>query len=335
MKILEIYQSDGYNPKKVASTNLGEWAGPCPACGGEDRFRVWPEKDKFWCRGCNKKGDAIQYLRDFKSMSYQEACAYLGKEPKQRQFTSRSIRPVLTGWKPKDTGAPPVTWQEKAKSFLDQSVDCLFSQQGAPIRKWLNTEKGISDETIKKVSLGLNMTDLYFTHSAWGLHEEKNQQVNEKKIWLSRGTVIPCLIDDSVHRLRVRRAKSGDGPRYVIVSGSSSAPMIIGQGKSVIVVESELDGILLNQDVGDLCGVVALGSAQAKPDARADRILQTAEKILLSLDADEAGGKASWTFWRDTYGDKVRRWPCIQGKDPSEARLNGLNLRDWLQAGLL
>ena len=38
-----------------------EWAGPCPKCGGEDRFRVWPEAGNsgtgsFWCRQCGWKG---------------------------------------------------------------------------------------------------------------------------------------------------------------------------------------------------------------------------------------------------------------------------------------
>ena len=29
--------------RKVAATNGGEWAGPCPFCGGDDRFRLWPQ----------------------------------------------------------------------------------------------------------------------------------------------------------------------------------------------------------------------------------------------------------------------------------------------------
>ena len=32
--------------KKVASTKGGEYAGPCPFCGGRDRFRVWPNADQ-------------------------------------------------------------------------------------------------------------------------------------------------------------------------------------------------------------------------------------------------------------------------------------------------
>lgn len=37
---------------KVAASNGGEWAGPCPFCGGKDRFRVQPEKNRWLCRGC-------------------------------------------------------------------------------------------------------------------------------------------------------------------------------------------------------------------------------------------------------------------------------------------
>ena len=53
--------------KYVATTDKGEWAGPCPVCGGRDRFRVWPNADKphFWCRdtdggkGCDFQGDCF------------------------------------------------------------------------------------------------------------------------------------------------------------------------------------------------------------------------------------------------------------------------------------
>jgi hypothetical protein len=56
--------------------------------------------------------------------------------------------------------------------------------------------------------------------------------------------------------------------------------------------------------------------------------------ILVSLDTDEAGAKAAWGFWPDTYGVNVKRWPTVKGKDPSEAMANGLNLRDWVVIGI-
>ena len=103
---------------------------------------------------------------------------------------------------------------------------------------------------------------------------------------------------------------------------------------AAVIVESELDGLLLNQEAGDLAAVVAMGSAQAKPDAITHEALTKAEMILIALDNDDAGAKASWHFWPETYGAKVKRWPPIRGKDPSEAWRNGLNIRSWVLAGL-
>jgi len=66
--------------KKVANTNGGEYCGVCPACGGEDRFRVWPEKGRYWCRMCHCSGDSIQFLRDFHGYSFKDACRAIGRE---------------------------------------------------------------------------------------------------------------------------------------------------------------------------------------------------------------------------------------------------------------
>jgi hypothetical protein len=58
-----------------------EYHGPCPFCGGTDRFTVWPEQGetgRYWCRQCNWKGDAIQLLRDRDGLSFMEAKRSLG-----------------------------------------------------------------------------------------------------------------------------------------------------------------------------------------------------------------------------------------------------------------
>ena len=63
--------------KKVASTGGGEYAGPCPFCGGRDRFRVQPEKGRWWCRGCSdgpRWQDAIGYVRRREGLGFAEAC---------------------------------------------------------------------------------------------------------------------------------------------------------------------------------------------------------------------------------------------------------------------
>jgi hypothetical protein len=52
--------------------------GPCPFCGGEDRFIVFADSGRGWCRQCGWKGDALQLLRDRDGLSFLEAKKALG-----------------------------------------------------------------------------------------------------------------------------------------------------------------------------------------------------------------------------------------------------------------
>jgi hypothetical protein len=332
--LLSLIEADGGTLKRTATTNGGEFAGACPWCGGSDRFRVWPEHDggRYWCRGCDKAGDSIQYLREKRGLSFGEACKVLGHVPGPRKDGPRAAPPK---WEPKEGTPLPAAWQEKARSFLDGAVSCLWSERGAGMRAWLHAEKGLSDATIRAAGLGFNPADRYEPRGTWGLEPSLKDDGTERRQWIPAGLVIPLTIGGAVHRLRIRCDDPGDGARYVIVSGSSSAPMAWGQDKTAaVVIESELDGLLLNQEAGDLAGAVAMGSAQAKPDTATHDRLTAAAVILVSLDTDDAGARAAWAFWPETYGGKAKRWPSIKGKDASDARLNGLDLREWITTGI-
>ena len=37
--------------------------GPCPVCGGEDRFAINAAKQCFLCRGCGARGDVITLVQ--------------------------------------------------------------------------------------------------------------------------------------------------------------------------------------------------------------------------------------------------------------------------------
>jgi hypothetical protein len=279
-------------------------------------------------------GDAVQWLRDRRGLSFIEACEYLGHDPGPR--SSEGSRPAPSAWEPREATTPSELWQERARTFLDGAIDCLWSTQGESIRAWLRTKKGLYDATIKKACLGLNLSDKYEPRVFWGLEPVIKDDGAERRQWIPAGLVIPWVVNGNVHRLRIRRDNPGDGPRYVIASGSGTAPATwsLERAAAAVIVESELDGLLLNQEVGDLCAAVALGSAQAKSDTIIHKALMAANIILVALDTDEAGAKASWRFWVDTYGKKALRWPCLKGKDPSEAKLSGLDLRDWIIAGM-
>ena len=64
--------------RKVATTKGGEYAGPCPFCGGEDRFHVQPEHadgGRWYCRGCGEDRwhDVIDYIMRRDNISFPEA----------------------------------------------------------------------------------------------------------------------------------------------------------------------------------------------------------------------------------------------------------------------
>lgn len=346
LNLLDLIQQDGFTLKKVASTHGAEYAGGCPWCGGNDRFLVWPlhKGGRYWCRGCNKTGDAIQYLRDSKGLSFADACQQLGiKKARYKRKKNKSM-PEKPIFKPKESIAPAVIWMQKAELILNDATEKLWTPNGQAIRTML-ASKGLFESTIRRAGLGFNPVDLYRGRRGWGLPQEIRSDGKPKLLWIPAGLVIPLAPalnqeaqtpnQDGVIRLRIRRNDPGDGPRYVIVSGSSMAPMIWGADNKVLtIVESELDGLLIWQEAFDLTGVVAMGNAAIKPDMATHAILTKAAIILNALDYDAAGAKQSYKFWPETYGGKVKRWPVPIGKDPSDAWALGLNIRAWIEAGL-
>ena len=110
-----------------------EFAGPCPLCGGEDRFIVWPDRPRggaFLCRKCGASGDGIAFLMQRDGLSYAEACAALGIEPKRTTTSSFPARRVHARTRPAHPAqvapVPPapavlpcMEWMASAAAFVD------------------------------------------------------------------------------------------------------------------------------------------------------------------------------------------------------------------------
>jgi phage/plasmid primase-like uncharacterized protein len=69
-----------------------ELVGPCPRCGGRDRFAINLGKQVWNCRGCSRGGDAIGLVRHVRDCSFREAVTFVdcGAAPAPRLFVSRS-----------------------------------------------------------------------------------------------------------------------------------------------------------------------------------------------------------------------------------------------------
>jgi phage/plasmid primase-like uncharacterized protein len=74
------------------------FAGPCPRCGGTDRFGVSTRKQVFNCRGWGAKGDVIDLVQFLDNVSVREAIEILGDEPvRERQATITAPAKISNG----------------------------------------------------------------------------------------------------------------------------------------------------------------------------------------------------------------------------------------------
>ena len=341
--IFDLLHQKGIAMKRVAATHGGEYVGPCPLCGGEDRFHVWPEEGrqgKWWCRRCNKGGDLIQYLMDVQGMPYPDACLEAGVEPApiKKTFDWSDNKSKGKTWKPREISSPPATWIEKCSAFVDYCQNQLWECPEA--LHYLQNKRGLDDCTIETLCLGFNPQNLHREREFWGLPCKLRPDGTKQDIWIPRGIVIPCFADGVLQRVRIRRLDGqwntpASGPPYCVLSGSTSATMVLGDCSQVVtVVESEFDALLLHQELEaeGPGGVIALGSASVRPDQRCTEMLKTSKIILVALDDDEAGARqAQW--WAEHFS-QARRLPPIEGKDPGEMWTNGVSLQEWVQAGI-
>lgn len=68
--------------RKVSSSRGGEYHGPCPFCGGEDRFAYWQGEQKWSCRNCvgpdMTPKDVIDFVMQRDGIGFGAAAAQLG-----------------------------------------------------------------------------------------------------------------------------------------------------------------------------------------------------------------------------------------------------------------
>lgn len=354
MNIIDILEELGYRPGRVSATNGGEYASPCPYCQeGHDRFKSWPDKSnengykggRFWCRRCENRGDAITLLCDLQGLTYKEACEKLRLDPGERSKQAQP-RPKRVPLVAKD---PSKKWIESATSFITYCHTQLLNED-----RFLATltSRGLTLETILRFKLGFNPAKSFSHYVEWGLPAERKENGEPRRIWLPPGPVIPSFEGGRLVKLKIRNANfereqeeynkvksEGKKPKYtpskyVVVSGAKKSPSVYGDVSLniCVVLESELDAILLIQEVGDLCFCVALGGVTRLLDIATERLVSDVERLFFCPDYDGAG-KESWDRWVDRFPD-TERVLTEYGKDPTEAFGYGVNLREWLSKAI-
>jgi DNA primase len=269
MDLLDIAMQIGLSPKRVASTHGGEYVSPCPYCqDGVDRFHLWPNRENkkgvkgiYWCRHCDKSGDLVQFCRDFLGIGYMEACLKIGIAPDVCPM-SQSV-PSL--FQPRCLDPPPSLWCQQANEFVTQCHGNLLSDPH--LLTEVVEQRGLRKDTIHQFQIGWHPETIFVPQKCWGVTNEKNQE--QPSMRLSKGIVIPSLIDNAVIRIKIRRSDWTVGdqlPKYDEVRGSQQSLAMIGYEpkKPILIMESELDAMLVHQEAGDLCACLPLGGVSKK-----------------------------------------------------------------------
>lgn len=347
--------------KQVANGRNGrEYAGPCPVCGGNLRFRVWPQhgsgRGRWFCRGCQRDGrtcagDAITYLEARDGLDFKAALAALNVPTGDDGHGHRPRRRPAPPPAP-DAEPPTAEWQARVEALAAWASTQLQGAAGDPARQYL-AWRGLRDESMRQLRIGFVPTDLYDDPARWGFEPDR-------RVYISRGIAIPWLIDGQIWYLNIRRpALRGGQPddlaqrlggvpgflpdiKYRAIRGGSGhgiyVPGSLGLRDDLIIVEGEFDAMLLWQEAGDLADVLALGGSTKSANGLPGRwLLRMApyRRIWAALDVDRAGNEGARRMLEQDKRIRVVGVP--RGTDHTEYYQSGGDLRamvaGWVYGG--
>jgi CHC2 zinc finger/Toprim domain len=105
--------------------------GPCPACGGRDRFSINTKKQVWNCRGCQKGGDVIALVMHLDDLDFWEAVELLAGVPPAGQKQQPA---PITARPPPGPSADEITKRNAALVIWHRSVD----PRGTLAERYLN-----------------------------------------------------------------------------------------------------------------------------------------------------------------------------------------------------
>ena len=326
-----------------------EYAAPCPACGGHDRFVILPHRPptgRYFCRQCGASGDGIDYLRTFEGMSYPDACRAFGITPKQYTRQERKAhqkrnmghsgayqrRPAQQGnassckvvtrvtSDQKELVTPPEAWQTRAADFVAECLDAVGRTREAQSELYGNHRggRGLYPAGSVEAGIGWNPRPRFESRAAWGLPPQEGSKhpallVLPKGILIATRRAGGAVVNLTIRRPDTDLAAHPDWKKFHQVAGSTNAPYIVGsRGLPVVLVEAALDAALLHQEAGHLVSAVAFMGATKAPDREAVDFIKAAPLVIACRDNDPAGKKAL-ARWRAFLPCPVVSIPPLDG----------------------
>jgi hypothetical protein len=205
-----------------------EWIGPCPRCGGTDRFSIKPDEGLWSCRGCPRKangriagGDAIDLVRHVRRCTFLEAVAFISGGS-SHLFTKPPT--LVDGNRP-----APSKQAYDAASLVRCIVASLVPILGSPGERYLRETRGIDTGAIADL---LARTDAIGWNSAVFFREE-GHPLDGQKI----GAIIGIMTDPIT-----AQATGGISRTYLGPDGKKiGKAKTLGTGRGIVRISADED----------------------------------------------------------------------------------------------
>ncbi len=304
--------------------------GLCPFHGEKTAsFSVAPDKGIYYCFGCHKGGNAVNFMMELEGLSYPDAVRALAKRagmevPEDEQYQSR-YRQQERLW---------ALSKEAARFFNRQ----LYAPAGAEGLAYAQ-KRGMPQSTLTRFGIGFapnSWTDLCDAMRAKGYTDEELKESGLASVSQKNGRIYDRFRNRLMFPIiDVRGNVIGFGGRVMDDSTpkylNSPETLIFNKRKNLfglnlakksklgylILVEGYMDAVALHQ-YGFDCAVASLGTSLT--EEHAVLLSRYTEQVVLIYDGDEAGQRATRRAipMLEKAGLQVKVLQMKDAKDPDE-----------------
>lgn len=317
-----------YEDTQLDKESVKSYCGPCPnyakgKCNrGTDGFVVkWDNSRgewRFFCRGCwpadeylpekgRKRGfgDAIDYLRHFRGMHFQDAKALVNDG---EATTQEADTPHV-----KHADYTTDVWQKRTGNAVKAAIDLLWKSDDTRALDYIRS-RGFTDETIRWAQMGFSLKD--------GIPRLIIPSINDRRYV-------------AVYR-RDLRPDAPKGKRWIDAPGGTKSELYLADSLKrklpTVLVESPLCALTILQECGrDNINAVATGSSKGARSPKSLARLACMPLVLVTFDADAAGDKdAKW--WKERLANARPLRPLL--KDVNDMFVDGWDIKEWIEQAI-
>ncbi|WP_320173336.1 DUF2169 domain-containing protein [Maridesulfovibrio sp.] len=199
------------------------------------------------------------------------------------------------------------------------------------------TDLGLERKTIKRMWLGVNSEVLTESPADWGLD-------GEDEFTIPAGLVLPRFDGPVLNHIKSNPGRFAEAEE-ALVPGSNEEPLFLpsstlidlptmpaAAAAPVVCVADELQALFMEQEVGDFCSILTLGSPKAKPGKDAAKELKNALAVLIVRPEkwnEDRELRNEWSDWQSAL-KTAQPLELEHGSTVFESSTKGSDIRQWV-----